>query len=83
MAIELIGRIGEDGQLEIELPEGLPPGTVVHVSIEPTDPNQAWFWTPEWQARERRVDHEAATGQYKDFANMDDFLDDLFDDDED
>ena len=79
MAIELVGRIGENGQLEIKLPAGLPPGTVVHVSIEPTDPDQAWFWTPEWQAKERRVDQEAAAGHYKDFANMDDFLDDLFD----
>jgi hypothetical protein len=48
MAIELTGRIDENGKLEVDLAEGLPPGTVVHVTIEPTDPDQAWFWTPEW-----------------------------------
>jgi hypothetical protein len=34
MAIELTGRINENGELEIDLPEGLPPGEV-HVVIEP------------------------------------------------
>ena len=79
MAIELTGRINDAGKLELELPEALPPGTVVHITIEPPDPDQAWFWTPEWQARERQVDKEIAAGQYKDFATMDEFLDDLAD----
>lgn len=32
------------------------------------DPEQAWFWTPEWQAGERRADEElrAGLGQYFD-----------------
>ncbi len=26
------------------------------VEQEQVDPDQAWFWTPEWQAREREAD---------------------------
>jgi hypothetical protein len=28
----------------------------------PIDPDQAWFWTPEWQASEREADAEIAAG---------------------
>ena len=77
MAIEVMGRINDSGKLELELPEALPPGTVVHVTIEPSDPDQAWFWTSDWQARERAVDQEIAAGQYTDFSSMEEFLDDL------
>lgn len=52
-AIERTGRVNEAGKLEVELSGKLPPGTVVHLTIEPTDADQAWFWTPEWQAGER------------------------------
>ena len=38
------------------------------------DPEQLWFWTPEWQAGERLVDEELRSGQYEEFDNMDDFL---------
>ncbi len=38
------------------------------------DPEQWWFWTPEWQAGERIVDKELRTGEYEEFDNMDDFL---------
>lgn len=47
-----------------------------------TDPDQAYFWTDEWQAAERQVDEEIAVGQYKDFDTMDEFLDDLLSDSE-
>ncbi|HEY6424334.1 MAG TPA: hypothetical protein VIY28_14015 [Pseudonocardiaceae bacterium] len=30
--------------------------------VHAIDPDQAWFWTPEWQAREREVDEERAAG---------------------
>ena len=29
----------------------------------PVDPDQAWFWTPEWQAGERKADAEIAAGE--------------------
>ncbi len=81
-AIHLIGRITESGKLEIELPPGVEPGQV-RVTIEGIDPDQAWFWTEEWQAAERRVDEDLAAGRYKDFATMDDFIADLMKDDDD
>lgn len=38
------------------------------------DPDQAWFWTPEWQAGEREADEDLQTGNYEDFDSMDDFI---------
>lgn len=38
------------------------------------DPDQAWFWTPEWQAGERQTDEDLRTGNYEDFDTMDDFI---------
>jgi hypothetical protein len=38
------------------------------------DPEQLWFWTPEWQAGEREVDRELQAGLYEDFDSMDEFL---------
>jgi hypothetical protein len=29
----------------------------------PIDPDQAWFWTPEWQAKEREADADKAAGR--------------------
>lgn len=33
---------------------------VPHIAV-PAD--QAWFWTPEWQAKEREVDEDVAAGR--------------------
>jgi hypothetical protein len=38
------------------------------------DPDQAWFWTTEWQAGERQADEDLSSGNYEDFDNMDDFI---------
>lgn len=38
-------------------------------------PDQAWFWTPEWQAGERQVDREIAAGN---LSPVYDSLDELF-----
>ena len=32
-------------------------------TLMPIDPDQAWFWTPEWQAKEYEVDREVAAGE--------------------
>ena len=47
------------------------------------DPDQAWYWTPEWQEKEHQADEEEAAGRYKDFSTMEDFIADLMSDDED
>jgi len=38
---------------------------------------QEWYWTPEWQAMEAEADVELASGQYDDFATVDDLIADL------
>ena len=80
--IELTGRINEAGQIELDHPAKLPPGAVrIFIEpIDPIDPDQAYFWTAEWQAGERKADEELAAGEYTDFATMEDFLAYLFDD---
>ena len=39
--------------------------------------DQTWFWTPEWQEKEKEADLELASGQYEDFDSMEDLLKDL------
>jgi hypothetical protein len=40
----------------------------------PIDPDQAWFWTPEWQAKEREADADKAAGRVERFDNDEAFL---------
>jgi len=39
-----------------------------------TDPSQAWFWTPEWQAKEREADEDIAAGRGERFESDEEFL---------
>jgi len=39
--------------------------------------DQAWFWTPEWQAREKEADQDLSAGRYREFDNLEDLLKDL------
>lgn len=41
------------------------------------DPDQAWFWTPEWQEGERLVDEEYAAGRWERFDDAESFIADL------
>ncbi|MGH2352167.1 MAG: hypothetical protein ACRDI2_04140 [Chloroflexota bacterium] len=36
---------------------------VQHVLSRQIDPAQLWFWTPEWQQKEREVDESLARGE--------------------
>jgi len=36
--------------------------------------DQAWFWTPEWQAREKEADQDLYAGRYEEFDTLDDLL---------
>jgi hypothetical protein len=40
----------------------------------PIDPDQAWFWTPEWQAKEREADADKAAGNVERFESDKAFL---------
>jgi bifunctional DNA-binding transcriptional regulator/antitoxin component of YhaV-PrlF toxin-antitoxin module len=41
---------------------------------QPIDPDQAWFWTKEWQAGEREADEEIKAGKGEFFASGEEFL---------
>ncbi len=45
-----------------------------HVEQEQVDPDQAWFWTPEWQAKEREAEAAIAAREGTFFASEEDFL---------
>ena len=40
----------------------------------PIDPEQAWFWTREWQAKEREADDDVAAGRGTTYESDDEFL---------
>lgn len=52
LTVELFGTLREQAGLPPE--EGIPD-------------DQAWFWTPEWQAMEREADDAETKGDYLDF----------------
>lgn len=39
-----------------------------------TDPDQAWFWAPEWQEMEREADADLAAGRLTGYESDEDFL---------
>lgn len=39
------------------------------------DPDQAWFWTEEWQAGEHEADAEIAAGRGQVYEDAEEFLD--------
>lgn len=41
------------------------------------DSDQAWFWTEEWQAGERKVDEHIREGNVETFDTIEDFLNSL------
>jgi hypothetical protein len=44
----------------------------IYVMVSTTD--QAWFWTPAWQAGEAEASHEISEGQGRIFESSEDFL---------
>ena len=72
---------------------GLKPGDEVEFEIEgnaarlipvqtiKVPREQAWFWTAEWQAKEREADEDLSAGRYRDFDKLEDLLKDLHSED--
>jgi antitoxin MazE len=48
---------------------------MIPVSLIPND--QLWFWTREWQQRERQADEDIAYGRVKGFDSVDDLIKEL------
>lgn len=38
------------------------------------DPAQAWYWSAEWQSKEREADEDLAAGRYRDFDDIEDLI---------
>ncbi|MDD5451860.1 MAG: AbrB/MazE/SpoVT family DNA-binding domain-containing protein [Desulfovibrionales bacterium] len=39
--------------------------------------DQAWFWTPEWQEKEKEADEDIRKERYQEFENVEDLLKDI------
>ena len=48
---------------------------MIPANLIPKD--QLWFWTPEWQKKEREADEDIAQGRVKEFASVDELIKDL------
>lgn len=67
--IRAAARLEENDALAVELtPEG--------ILLKPIalDPNQAWYWTPEWQEGEREVEAQMAAGQGTVYMSTEEFF---------
>ena len=61
---------------------GLKPGDYVEVtrknrSIVITPSEDVWFWSKEWQEKEREADEDIKAGRVKRFKNVEDLIKDL------
>ena len=64
-------------QLVDRLPDGAVDGAAIlleEITDGRIDPEQAWFWTREWQAKEREADADLAAGQTTSYESDDKFL---------
>jgi len=48
---------------------------MIPASLIPKD--QLWFWTPEWQKKEREADDDIARGRVKEFESVEELIKDL------
>ncbi len=64
-------------QLVDRLPEGAINGAAImlgEISAGRIDPDQAWYWTREWQVKEREADDDRAAGRVTRYETDEDFL---------
>lgn len=64
-------------QLVDHLPDEAVDGAAIllgEISDGRIDPEQAWFWTREWQGREREADRDLAAGRATRFESDEQFL---------
>lgn len=64
-------------ELVDRLPEGAIDGAAImlgEISAGRIDPEQAWYWTREWQAKEREADEDRTAGRVSRYESDEDFL---------
>jgi hypothetical protein len=67
-------------ELVDRLPEGAVDGAAIlleEITDGRIDPEQAWFWTREWQAKEQEADEDLAAGRVTAFESDDELLGEL------
>lgn len=64
-------HVEEGDEIEFEVVDD---GRVVMRGLKMIPADQAWFWTPEWQAGEREASQQIARGLVETYQNSDDFL---------
>jgi AbrB family looped-hinge helix DNA binding protein len=68
--IRKAARLEPGDPIEVELTED---GILLR-PLKDIDPSQAWFWTPEWQAKEREADASIAAGRGRRFETGEELL---------
>ena len=64
-------------QLVDRLPEGAVDGAAImlgEITAGRIDPEQAWYWTREWQSKEREADDDRTAGRVSRYESDEDFL---------
>ena len=69
-AVREAARLEEGDPVEVEIVDG---GILLR-PMKVIDATQAWFWTPEWQAKEREADEDIAAGRVERFESDEEFL---------
>jgi hypothetical protein len=67
-----LGRAMLDLACEMKRKAGMPEPLAVDIHNIPDD--QRWFWTSEWQAKEKEADQVQADGKYTDFDTAEDAI---------
>lgn len=65
-------RIKEGDEVQFELG---PDGVITLRGMVTVPADQAWFWTPEWQAGEREADEDIRAGRVRTFHDIDEMFD--------
>ena len=88
-SLTMVATVDGEGRLvlpqEAQAAAGIAPGRVATFGVVPTvagvlfrridiDPEQAWFWTPQWQAGEREADRNHAEGRTSVYETSEAFL---------
>ncbi len=60
-------NLAEGGMLLLRVEDG-------RLTVTPIPRDQEWFWTPQWQAKEREADEDLAAGRYTTYYSDEEFL---------
>jgi len=62
-------------EIDIQIEDGI--ARLVPVTTIRVPRDQAWYWTKEWQEKERQADEDIAAGNFRDFDNLEALMKEL------